>query len=190
MQQNKLERSPFPSHLFQASLIYESKARWYPSGAQVPHSKWPWTEVINPVENFIWGNALAYSNPPPPPDSDEEKKVLLLSDGTTFSHLTLGDPQKTTIPPYSYWNFQVFLYLDWAVTAWQLFCIFTAAENDRFFFILGIFESYCSQFWSLLKTRLYNARLCKAMQGYARLCKAMQGYARLCKAMQGYARQD
>jgi hypothetical protein len=28
-------------------------------------------------------------------------------DGTTFSHLTLGDPQKTTIPPYSYWNFQV-----------------------------------------------------------------------------------
>ena len=28
-------------------------------------------------------------------------------DGTTFTHLSLGEKQTRTIPPYSFWNFQV-----------------------------------------------------------------------------------
>ena len=35
-------------------------------------------------------------------------RASLPPDGTTFSHLALGELQKKTIPSYSYWNFQVY----------------------------------------------------------------------------------
>ena len=34
-------------------------------------------------------------------------RASLPPDGTTFSHLSLGEKQTRTIPPYSFWNFQV-----------------------------------------------------------------------------------
>ncbi len=40
-------------------------------------------------------------------------RASLPPDGTTFTHLALGELQKKTIPSYSYWNFQVMSLMDY-----------------------------------------------------------------------------